>query len=125
MKAQNEKEFNALIKKYESISLSELDDESDPDDYETAQILYRMTGFGDWSKCSLCKSFIIDEMVHCDNCVWFSSYKKKFACAKGKNSSTYLALENAEKIIDLYKGIKLRAKRMKIVLEQYQKQLKP
>ena len=127
MKSQNEKEFKALIKKYESITLKQLKEEDRESDIFYSKILTRITGFGNTTKCTLCNATRKSNPNHrkdCTECVYGMSEDKDVwnECIENNNEFTYNAISNATSIESLLLAIKSRAKHMREVYKQYLKQ---
>ena len=97
---KNLKEFKALIKLYESITLDML--KSKP--------LKGLTGFGYMSTCTLCRA-VNDE---CDVCAWVLITDD--TCRGEGNVKTYEDIENNNG--DLLIAIKARAKHMRETLKK-------
>lgn len=122
MKSQNEKEFKALIKTYESITLSDLENNE----------LSNLTGYGSKIKCTLCLAIrkLHNGICECNNCVYGAETLKKECfneCCKGINKETYDAIRSIDNVnVDdskfLLLAIKARAKHMKEVWKSYLKQ---
>lgn len=119
---KNLKEFKALIKRYESITLKEIESislGSSKNIYfkRAIRVAEALTGFGDKNKCSLCIAIAED----CTICVWASGifYKRgyRLPCADKNNAVTFDNFWNAKTNEDLLKAFKARAKRMKAVLK--------
>lgn len=123
MKAVNEKEFKALIKKYESLTEEMLLDESKEDD-SMVDMLNRTTGFGSKRTCTLCNATRVENAIYCNNCIYgiISPSDGKAACLKGTNSETYESIESTDNLTDLLIAIKARAKHMRKVYKSYLKQ---
>jgi len=132
MKSKNIKEFKALILRYESISIGEIfnrlnDDEfigdEHPDFYIFAQ---RLTGFGGTHSCTLCKAVGREPMKkfgftypNCKNCIWYRTISNKeihHQCCDGKNLETYDKINNAIDAEKLLAGFKARAAYMRTIL---------
>jgi hypothetical protein len=119
---KNIKEFNALIRKYETITLEQIEDSwnemSYPDGGDVAEDL---TGFGSLSNCTLCKGAGVKEKEDCWKCVYYRNRKETFLffCNTGKNQKTYEAIENAYTPEDLLKAFHKRAKHMRKTYPQY------
>lgn len=127
MKAQNEKEFKALIKRYESITLEQLKEEDRESDIYYKEILTRITGFGNTTKCTLCNATRKSNPNHrkdCTKCVYgFSEGKDAWNdCIEKDNAPTYNKISDAKFLEDLLLSIHARAKHMREVYKQYLKQ---
>jgi len=120
---KNIPEFIALIKKYESITKEDIegidisviadDNGSNIFEFDAHHIMYKLTGYGYSSSCTLCKS--IDR--NCTICVYPRTNQYTdldcFFCTHGENSDTYYAIGEAETIHSLLKAITLRAAHMR------------
>lgn len=123
---KNLKEFKALIKKYESITLQDLEKskkgiERDFDlDGELGQIsdtIAKITKFGS-RNCTLCKAIGMDSIgtvAVCQACTWVKSTDN--ICYSGVNSDTYQHILHATSLHELKEAIEKRAKYMKKVLK--------
>ena len=111
---ENLKEFKALIKKYESITIEEIYKAKDPNDdmFDRAK---KITGFGSFSSCTLCQA--LGDVVRdgCDGCVWV--VKAENTCGQGENVFTYDDIAEAENPAELLAAFKERAKYMKPILK--------
>ena len=103
MKAKNLKEFKALKKRYESITLEEIKEDGFAE-YFTAQ---KLTGFGVPNLCTLCQSC----GESCSNCVY-----GKIGCMGGINNKTYYRISNATTPLKLRNAFRARAKHMKTLI---------
>jgi len=118
MKAVNEKEFKALIKKYESITLEEL--KNNDTECTPWTVLEVLTGFGSWGTCTLCEPMRTAVSVDCSKCA-YASTDEKFHCTKCDNRASYKDIENADSLESLLIAIKSRAEHMKKVWKSYLK----
>lgn len=116
----NIRAFKALKKKYESITLSQL--EKFPKNMISNEVLNILTGYGDEQKCSLCKAAEKRE-YECERCMYsliLSTSDNRYACTDGDNGKSMDAISDAKKDRKkLLRAIKSRAKRMDKVLEKY------
>lgn len=113
---RNLKQFKALIKKYKSIRLKDINCLFG---YSSEDIANYLTGFGSKASCSLCRDkdgFIID----CIDCVYAKSVRncKEFHCAKNSNAYTYNAIINAGTSKELFRAFRDRAAHMEEILER-------
>lgn len=111
------KAFAKLIKTYEGISLSTLQqcwEECPKDSRKIAQIL---TGFGNCSTCSLCTAIKHDEQgFTCVPCFWTVATTSR--CAGSLNVKTWSAINDAESYENQWRAFQERAKYMKRVLRK-------
>ena len=108
MKPKNLKEFKALIKRYETITLEEITKEFRRHKYWT--VANELTGFGATQKhCTLCEA----AERNCSNCV----YGKESSCMDGKNGKTYYRITNANTPLKLRNAYRARAKHMKTLIK--------
>lgn len=121
MKAQNEKEFKALIKTYESITLEQLQKTGREVVPFYSSTLTRITGFGGWGTCTLCKPISTSDTVRCKECVYFFTSEERMSCAIRENFESYHDIEKSSSIENLLTAIKARAKHMRKVWKQYLK----
>ena len=121
---KNIKEFNALIKKYESITLEQIKKVWNgiqyPDGVDVAEIL---TGFGSMSTCTLCLGAGAEDRDGCYKCVYYRKRRDTylFCCNTGRNLKTYSAIEEAMAPEDLWKAFRERAKFMRKTYSKYVK----
>ena len=122
---RNIKQFNALIKKYETITLEEVEkgwdnQESGPDAVDVASDL---TGFGSLSSCTLCLGAGVEEKDDCWKCVYYRKRKDDylFCCNTGKNLKTYYKIEEAMNPEELLEAFRNRAKFLRKTYPQYVK----
>lgn len=99
---KNLKEFKALILRYESITIEEI--ESISETWRKPNIL---TGFGSERTCTLCNNIVVCN--DCEGCVW--GYY--FACSHGLNGHTYLAIRGYKNDNDLLIAFRKRANHMR------------
>lgn len=125
MKASNEKEFKALIKKYESITINDLEDHR-----LRAEPLHRtlklITGFGSATSCTLCKKASEGscEFPRCDKCVYGIVATRKddsHFCCDYENELSYDLIYYADTFELLLTAVKVRAEHMKTVWKSYLK----
>ena len=114
--------FKALIEKYESITLEELQEAGERHDHEyiyRKEYIHRsledITGFGNSQKCTLCFA----RANQCEGCVWttdaYSSLEYiGYACV----NDTYDDISDAGSFEDLLITIKARAKYMREFLKE-------
>jgi len=112
IEAENVKEFEALIKRYRSITLEEI---------EKKGVHPRsLTGFGAFCTCTLCKK-VFEETFYtpegCRRCVYGSDRY----CLRSK---TYEKIETATTSYELLVAFRKRAFYMMKILRQYKKKLK-
>ena len=110
MKAKNLKEFKALIRRYESITLEEIKEAVSKCEYWWDVANY-LTGFDGGIKnlCTLCTPIQID----CTKCV----YNKHMGCLDGKNALTFNRILSAGTPVKLRNAYRARAKHMKTLLK--------
>jgi len=110
MKPKNLKEFKALIKRYESITLDEIKEafeKSKLSIFLFDNAANELTGFGNFpNECILCGSV---EM--CEQCIYGND-----GCVNGKNRKTYNKIENADTPLKLFSAYRARAKHMKTLI---------
>ena len=110
MKPTNLPEFKALIKRYKSITLEEIENIWVVDVAYTA---YKLTGFGSSNTCTLC----IAAKDNCDKCVY--RHKHTYArCNTHDNHLSYDAIYNARTPQELLNAFRERAKRMEEILTE-------
>ncbi len=106
MKPKNLKEFKALIKRYESITLEEIKGIEHISDAANT-----LTGFNNTDICSLCNSI----SKNCSLCVYKSDYHY-FHCVNGINKKTFDEIKNADTPTKLRNAFRARAKHMKTLI---------
>lgn len=111
---KNIKEFQALVKRYETISLNEIEENWDEEyPVNTAK---QLTGYGSNSTCSLCKVINASAWGYeCDDCVYGYSY----GCVNLDNEKSYIAILNAKTPIGLLRAFRKRAKHLRKNYSQY------
>ena len=112
MKAKNLKEFKALIKRYESITLEEIKEEQKKHDYFIGDtIANKLTGYGEEETCTLCKN--IDMFDDCKGCIYTDVTNA--VCGTGINKKTYDRIYGADTPRKLLNAFRARAKHMKVL----------
>lgn len=116
---KNLKEFKALIKRYETITLEEIEDNWTMPNKLTPFTANMLTGFGSLNSCTLCKKVYTD----CSECVYWNkdSYSFNYACNEGNNRETYLAIAWSATPEQLLTAFRSRAAHMREVLKQIKK----
>lgn len=112
MTPKNAPEFIALIKRYESITLEEIEATGEfiNERYnykQTPSTIRKLTGFGYTNTCSLCKAV----ESTCFKCV-YNEFGVE-GCHKQDMHETYLLLEDANTPEELLHAIKARAYNMR------------
>jgi hypothetical protein len=118
---KNLKEFKALIERYESITLEEIEENWVKKNYWDASgelTAMKLTGFGDGETCSLCKAvgYYQGGSAKCDECVYEAMTGD--GCQFGENSETYETIMNAQQKRTLLNAFRNRAKHMRTILDQ-------
>lgn len=131
-KAYNYNEFKELIKKYQSITLSDIEDYwnkyNQMFDYEGSDIMLYITGFSNMSECILCVSiekqgyYDSKDINHpdCSKCMY--QVITGTPCASGINKKTFENISHAKSPMELLKAIKRRYKHMQRLLTEYCKE---
>jgi hypothetical protein len=101
------KVFIDLIKRYETITLEEIQEK-----WETMG--NAITGFGSPSTCTLCHEYM-DPVDGCLPCPWVSL--TGHTCSGFKNSHTYSDIYDVGNVLDLLTAYRKRAEYMKQVLK--------
>ena len=117
MKPNNLPEFKALIERYESITIEEIENNWDTFYYKPGMACAQMlTGFGSTSKCTLCKSVSMD----CSKCAWFFSktgeeYDKEedYPCVSRQNYKSYDLIYESTSPSELLTAFRNRAEHMR------------
>jgi len=118
----NIRQFKNLIKKYESITLEQLNNPR-LEWMSSKQIMNCLTGYGDTGTCSLCIQARKEKLrkavvLRCDCCFWVIATGLR--CNIDENSKTYNAIEYAQSRTELLEAVKQRARYMRKVLEKYE-----
>ena len=131
---ENIEAFNALIKKYEEITLAEVEKiwfynlENYP--YTDAgEVARELTGFGSIEHCTLCLAIEGNKEIDtntefrqriCPKCVYSRrEMPLMFYCNTGKNRDTYLAIDEAHDPEELLEAFKNRAKFLRKKYSKY------
>jgi len=113
---KNLPEFKALIDRYESVTIEEIEEGFgyDNDGAFTANLL---TGFDSQSTCTLCKAVPknLRGCVLCKYCTWEATTGNK--CYQGGNTETYCEIEESQSPEDLLTAFRARAAYMRQVLK--------
>lgn len=120
MKPKNIKEFQALVERYETITLDEIMCNWNGGGINTA---VELTGFGKDKYCKLCIAVGRNEYINlfdsngcCEKCIY-----KGYNCNSGINRKTFVAIYNAETPQDLLNAFRARAKHLRKTYPQYLK----
>jgi len=118
MKPKNIKEFQALVKRYETITLDEIKEVWNGKYCNPARGL---TGFGSKSTCSLCNA----ALKVCVFCVYGPAHYdsdgelESFACVGHENFESYEGIDNASTPKELLLAYRNRAKHLRKTYSQY------
>lgn len=115
----NIEEFKALVIRYETITLKEIEG--------AFQELYKMytmitnpasilTGYGSIYNCTLCKAAYRHD---CDYCVYFVNDFESVFCCKSYNKETYDAIGTAETPQELFDAYRARAIHLRKTYPQF------
>ena len=118
MKPQNIKEFQALVKRYETITLKEINDKrNELDIIEYPHLANRLTGFCSYRTCTLCIAVgvTVFSLNRCLYCV----YGADRLCSRNINSKTYSRIEKADTPRKLLNAYRARAKHLRKHYNQY------
>ena len=126
----NKKEFFELIRKYESITINQLEDmrkkledKGQPCNFGMDDILCEITGFGTMSSCTLCKvaRFEKESYVNCKACIYSLIQHKEGQCPCCRNQleESYCAIESSHTIYNLHDSIQLRIKDLKQFIKDF------
>jgi hypothetical protein len=112
---KNIKEFIALVKRYETITLEEIEKVANIVE-EHWMICRTCTGFGSVTTCTLCLVVNSDlSWNNCDDCV----YESKACCEKGINYFSYEAISEADTPEELLTAYRARAAHLRLTYPQY------
>ncbi len=120
-KPKNIKEFQALVARYETITLEEIQVASTDKHFIKGNcfndVANTCTGLGKKSSCILCIAVRNDEEcdTDCPQCI----YKSYIGCTEGLNDETYHAMHYAENAEQLFKAYRERAKHLRRTYPQY------
>lgn len=117
---KNLKEFKALILRYESITIEEIEDTiNNPKYIELARddIKEILTGFGSYVSCSLCKPIMpkFKGSPTCCGCTYVVTTSNN--CTTGINTETYIDIQVSKSPKKIKAAFKARAKHMRNLLK--------
>jgi len=104
-KPKNLKEFKALIKRYESITLEEI--EKIGNIKNGIYVARKLAGFGNSGLCSLC-------ICECNECIY--NITKNSDCNEPPHAKSYYKVYNAGTPLQLRNAFRARAKHMKTLI---------
>lgn len=111
---KNLTEFKALIIRYETITIEEIEKKN--------CIKQDITGFGRFDKCTLCIAIGKHwDNNKCHNCLYYSSVKKsteKYPCNSFENEKSYERIYDATTPNSILKAYWLRAIHMRGILKK-------
>ncbi len=114
MKPKNLKEFKALKKRYETITLVEVKEKFKGNYWNiVAQLL---TGYGSDLSCTLCLPLRRNRWTHCNKCVYSTDKRIRYECLRGINRKTFNRMDNANTPLKLLNAFRARAKHMKTLI---------
>ena len=106
---KNLKEFKALIKRYETITLDEIEECVKVYYFFNDEIAQALTGFGVTETCTLCLA-----VNHkCKYCVFYAGSDY---CMQEENEETYYRIAYAKTPRELLSAFRARAKHMKTLI---------
>ena len=109
---KNLPEFKALIERYRIITLEEIEETANCDDYVGRDNKHILTGFGSYTYCTLCIAVGTTNIYsNCKFCVYPG---KEEGCLKHK---TYDAIESAKTPEELLTAYRARAEYMETLLK--------
>ncbi|HUT85227.1 MAG TPA: hypothetical protein VMW66_00150 [Elusimicrobiales bacterium] len=111
---KNLKEFEALIKRYETITLKEIEDMFART--LRGDVKRRLTGFGGIRNCTLCAAVWLQNIPNCKECAYNGLTGRM--CTLGDNSPTYSGIDEASNPKQLLTAYRTRAAYMKLILEK-------
>jgi hypothetical protein len=114
---ENKQEFIMLVKRYESVTLEEIQpiwDSQEDIGYCAIRVAEHLTGFGSKSTCTLCKP--INGV--CSKCI-YGGRGYRFGCINSQNNKTYSGIENAETAEELLDAFRKRAKHLRKKYSKY------
>jgi hypothetical protein len=116
---KNLKEFKALKKRYETITLEEIkktgtfmQDLKSIYDVSVISTVNELTGFGSMSTCTLC----IAAKNTCDACIW--RRRGRESCANEDQAKTFNRIRNARCPKQLLEALHNRAKYMQTIIDK-------
>lgn len=135
MKPENIKAFNALLKRYESITFEEIKRQWDYNfsSYpwvDAGDVARDLTGFGSIEACTLCTAIEGNQLAEtnvdfkhwiCPKCVYYRKRKDTmmFCCNTGKSRDTYQGIDEAHTPEELLEAFRNRAKYLRKKYSQY------
>ena len=120
MKPKNIDSLRALVNRYETITLDEI--EAAFKIYPKEKVANKLTGFGTSATCSLCITVSRNDFLtpNCSRCVYnHLDVPKYFMCLKGKNTDTYENIEQARFPTVLLAAFRLRAQHIRQTYPQF------
>ena len=109
-KIKNLKEFRELRKRYETITLKEIENVFEI--YQSGWASKILTGFGYVDTCTLCKNAIQHK---CEGCIYKVITGK--CCSRGMQFETYMKIRRANTPKELFDAYKARAKYMETLIK--------
>ena len=121
---KNLPEFRALIKRYQTITLEEIQSAFDGDgydyDYDTSdleQVKIRLTGFGKTRSCTLCSAISYHTGDSCGGCVYYHRVPGG-GPVKCVGDETYDLINDAETPEELFRAYYVRSIYMETLIEE-------
>lgn len=128
-KPKNIKEFQKLVKRYETITLKEIEEmdatiniKSDTSKNRWKYVAKNLTGFGSTISCILCKKGMgqnDDDWLMCKYCVYDDVGKYTVNCIEGSNRQTYMDISRSTSAQDLLNAYRNRAKHLRNNYSKY------
>ena len=115
MRVKNYKEAEALVKKYMSITLKDIEDAWSDPDYRRWRTAQQLTGFGAMGSCTLCKGVSkYREDPRCNECV----YGVQTGCIKDENRETWYYIFYANTPKKMLRAFRERGKHIAKILNK-------
>jgi len=120
MKPKNIEEAKALVERYESITIEEIEAELNVRK-NWGLTRYSLTGFGHVKTCSLCLKVGNNGSgdPNCNDCI-YSNAGFYYTCHKRENTETYDDIGNANTSSDLLQAYRNRAEHIKSILKRFE-----
>lgn len=116
---KNLEQFKALIERYETITLEEIQNVFRNIEYSYSWAK-ELTGFGSMQTCTLCLATkdVSALPVDCKSCVWYFTNERHYNCycTEQYNYETYIAIGEASNPSELLQAYRNRAEYMREII---------
>ena len=117
MNMDNMNAAEKLLKRYETITLEEIEECFKSHKHSSAR---KLTGFGSVRTCTLC----VDVNLLCNKCIYNileDSPEYGWKCNRGSLKRTYFKIHNSNTPEDLLVAFRQRAKLLRFIIRRYKK----